>query len=104
MPAFYDEMNRAAVLLLLLAAPIWAQSSQGPKKGTLIVIGGGQVGAEIIQRFTALASGPDAPVVLIPTANDTEPKPADLENFRKRWGLTHVTMLHSRNKQEAESK
>lgn len=67
------------------------------------MIGGGRFGDDVIKRFKDLAGGPDAPVVLIPTANDTEPTAKDLDDFKKRFGMTHVTMLHSRTKQEADS-
>src|SRR5437773_2563306 len=93
-----------AVALLVLAVTAAAQTSRGPKKGTLIVIGGGQIGPEIIKRFTDLAGGPDAPVVMIPTTNDGEPTPKTLEDFKKRWGLNNVTMLHARKKDQANSK
>ncbi len=97
-------MKRLRLLVLLtLAAVAAAQSSHGPKHGTLIVIGGGQFGADVIKRFDDLAGGPDAPVVLIPTANDNDPTPKDLEDFKKRFGLTKVTMLHTRKKEEANS-
>jgi cyanophycinase len=45
-----------------------AQPSHGPSQGNLIVVGGGRLGPEIIKRFVDLAGGPDAPVVMIPTA------------------------------------
>src|SRR5258706_7871756 len=91
------------VFLLLLAAAVAAQSSSGPKKGTLIVVGGGQIGLEIMKRFTDLAGGPDAPVVMIPTANDGEPTPKTLEDFKKHWGLNNVTMLHARKRDQANN-
>jgi len=92
------------LVLVLLATAASAQVSHGPKKGTCIVIGGGAIGPDIIKRFVDLAGGPDAPVVMIPTANDNEPKPSDLDSFKKRFGLTNVTMLHTKDKTIADSK
>src|SRR5262245_37336394 len=39
-----------------------------PVAGHLLIVGGGQLGPEITQRFVGLAGGPDALIVVIPTA------------------------------------
>ena len=39
----------------------------GPDKGTLVIVGGG-AGPDILKQFVELAGGPDAPLVVIPTA------------------------------------
>jgi cyanophycinase len=74
----------------------------GPEKGSLLVIGGGAVGAEIWREFARLAGGFDAPVVYIPTAGDAEPKPG-AEAFLRRAGFTDVTVLHTRDRSLADS-
>src|SRR5690348_13245739 len=98
-------MKRALLLAIVLtsSALVSAQPSHGPKKGNLIVIGGGQFGTDVIQKFKDLAGGPDAPVVVIPTANDPEPTAKDVSDFKKRFGMTNVTLLHTRKKEEANS-
>jgi cyanophycinase len=74
----------------------------GPASGALIVDGGAE-NAETIKRFVALAGGPDAPVVLIPTA--TEREQVDVKSyhstFKRRFGFKNVTVLHTRNRDEA---
>ena len=40
----------------------------GPARGSLVVVGGGQMGPEIVSRFIELSGGKDAPIVVIPTA------------------------------------
>ena len=40
----------------------------GPEKGTLVVVGGGKLDHVILERFIELAGGPDAAIVVIPTA------------------------------------
>ena len=40
----------------------------GPENGSLVVVGGAMQSAEIYERFIELAGGPDAHIVLIPTA------------------------------------
>jgi cyanophycinase len=37
--------------------------------GTSIMVGGGRVGKEILDRFLEAAGGPEAPIVVVPTAN-----------------------------------
>ena len=40
----------------------------GPDKGTLVIVGGNMQDPAIVKRFIDLAGGPDAPIVIIPTA------------------------------------
>ena len=61
----YFKMNRRISILFFFASllplqPIMAQDNwdtQGYKNGTLIVIGGGKVGDEIMNEFYNLAGG-----------------------------------------------
>src|SRR3954468_22757757 len=54
------------LLMTFGTAPMMAQTSGGPRKGSLVVVGGDfKVGTE---RFVSLAGGPDANFVYIPTA------------------------------------
>ncbi|HZQ90845.1 MAG TPA: cyanophycinase [Terriglobales bacterium] len=81
-------------------------ATRGPKQGTLVIVGGGQLGPEIIQRFVQLAGGKDANFVVIPTASE-EPT-IDLEKtkerFAKQFGVTNVTVLHTKDRKVADSK
>jgi cyanophycinase len=69
----------------------------GPAKGTLIVIGGGAVGPEIRGRFLELAGGEDAPIVVIPTANEREDFSQDRKLFK------NAILLHTRSRAVADS-
>jgi cyanophycinase len=83
-----------------------AQVSSGPKKGSLVVAGGGALGPEIAKRFLELAGGPDAPVVLIPTADGKivyEPN-STYEKWLTQAGFKHVTVLHTVNRATADTK
>src|SRR5437762_7243967 len=77
----------------------------GPKSGALVVVGGGALRPEIIEAFVSLAGGPDSPIVLIPTAAENDP--VDVQGrgdaFAKEFGLTHVTVLHTRDRAQADS-
>ncbi|HKO62283.1 MAG TPA: cyanophycinase [Pyrinomonadaceae bacterium] len=97
-----------------------AQTSSGPPKGTLIITGGDQETG--IKEFVALAGGPDANIVYIPTAasslrlpsgliwewlyTDTLPAntPQFQEELRKMFGVKNITILHTRNRKTANSR
>jgi cyanophycinase len=69
----------------------------------LIVIGGGQIGPEIWERFFRLAGGSAQPIVFIPTAGDAEKyDDAALATLRKA-GATNLTLLHTRDRKVADS-
>jgi cyanophycinase len=78
-------------------------ASGGPSKGSLVIVGGGQVGPEILQRFITLAGGPDAPAVIIPTAEDGEPKIDPKTSILAKAGMKNVTFLHTRDRKIADS-
>ena len=44
----------------------------GPENGSLVVVGGAMRSPEIYERFIDLAGGPDAHIVLVPTAGGAE--------------------------------
>ena len=77
----------------------------GPKNGTLVVVGGGKLDHVILQRFIELAGGPDAAIVVIPTAggktnyNDNAGGAAQL----RKYGATNVTVLHTTDKKIANT-
>jgi cyanophycinase len=83
----------------------------GPAKGWLIIDGGGTIAGEVKKRFVTLAGGPDANFVLIPTAlSDEEMAKAGFfrgqeKRLAKSFGINpdHLTMLHTRDKAQANS-
>ena len=80
--------------------------SLGPEKGTLLVIGGGA--SDIFyEKFMELVGGADAPIVVIPTAATSDiMSTEDLENFKNSFvkrGFNNVTVLHTRDREEANS-
>lgn len=106
-------MPNARRFLLLAAvcaaftAALAAQVSTGPKKGTLVIVGGGAIPLEISERFLALAGGADAPAVVIPTAaGDNQLTPERLQEVKARFarlGFRNVTVLHTRDRRQADS-
>jgi cyanophycinase len=91
-------------LLALIAGALYAQDF-GPKHGTLIVSGGAEKPGIIIERFVALAGGPDAPILVVPTSgnaaeyDNTYP---GLKRFRDA-GAKNVSVLHTRDRNVANS-
>jgi cyanophycinase len=84
-----------------------AVESRGPSRGKLLLIGG--AASEIFaEKFMELVGGPDAPIVVVPTAitSDTLSK-EDLDRFRNSFieeGFTRVTILHTRDRDVANSR
>lgn len=100
-------MLRRIVLVILLAHLALAKDRVvvGPSKGSLVVVGGGTVGKEIVDQFLKLAGGVDAPIVIIPTADGGS-------NYDKAWlekqflvkaGAKNVTVLHTNDRNVANS-
>ena len=81
------------------------EGATGPAKGHLVIAGGGKLGPEIVDRFIALAGGPEASIVIIPTADDRDEFPADYAatSFLAKAGAKHVTTLHTRNKADSDT-
>lgn len=103
-------LRRLALALLVLAAiePAAAQAApvvKGPEHGTLIIAGGGNLGPEIVGRFIELAGGKDAEIVVIPTAGGEAKYGPDCDclNIFKKLGATHLTILHTTDRKEADS-
>lgn len=99
-----------AAALLLKAATPFAQQKQdaciGPEKGSLLIVGGGQLGPEIWARFIELAGGPNAHIIVIPTAGeDAQIDTANLfeKKLFHKMGVKDVVVLHTRNSQVANT-
>ncbi len=92
------------MITLALSAILAAQSS-GPERGSLIVIGGGALGRDIVERIIELAGGRSAHFVGVPTAGDPEQFGQDWRgmDFLRKAGCGHITVLHTRDRGIAES-
>jgi cyanophycinase len=90
---------------------VLAAQTPEPVKGWLIMVGGGDVPDEVKNRFVALAGGPNANFVLIPTAMSDEQLTAagyfqgQGKGWARTWGINpdHITMLHARDKAQTNS-
>ena len=82
-----------------------ADSGWWPASGTVVLSGGGLVGATneaFIQRVIALAGGPDANIVIIPTANPRADSSA-LRRLFESHGARHVAFVHTLDRSAADS-
>lgn len=77
----------------------------GPANGTLVVVGGGQLGAEIIELFVQAAGGRDARIVVIPTAGEQDTFPENWTGLRpfRDAGARSVVVLHTRDAKLADT-
>lgn len=77
----------------------------GPANGSLVVVGGAMRDLGIVRRFIDLAGGPDAPIVVIPTAGgaaEYDQFYPGLRQFRAA-GATNLTVIHTNDRAEADS-
>lgn len=89
---------------ILLPVKVDAQS-YGPENGTLVLAGGNVHDVAIFRRFIDLAGGPDAPIVVIPTAGgapDYGPYWQGLLPL-KNAGATNLALLHTYDRKVADS-
>ena len=91
-------MRRVLGAARVLASAAWAN-------GSLVIVGGGKIPASITSRFVELASSPNANYIVIPTAGDGEIDVAKTKrDFIKQFGVTNVTVLHTRDRTVANTR
>ena len=89
----------------LFAAKNAKIETAGPVKGWLIIVGGGRLTPEIKSKFVSLAGGADANFIVIPTAGSpTQIDPEKRQKaFEETFGVKHVTVLHTTDREKANS-
>lgn len=115
-----------ALSFLLLLNPLAPCAEGGVRKGVLIIAGGGGTSREsfgpgVLEQFVALAGGPAANFVYIPTASsglkldsgliytppDTDTPAANTEEFERAlaemYGVKRIRLLHTRSRATANS-
>jgi len=96
-------------LLVLSSGAVVAQQKSsfvGPEKGTLIIVGGGNVGSEIWAKFVEKAGGTNAKIIYVPTAGDdsTIAKNNSITLTKlKELGVTNITVLNTRDPKVANT-
>jgi len=102
MKRFYKAI--LATVLVLATMPDFAQQKTpefiGPERGSLVIVGGGRLGPDIWARFIELAGGPNARIVVIPTAGEDSAINTG-KSFEKELlqnlGIQNVVVLHTRD-------
>jgi cyanophycinase len=89
---------------LLAAALVTAATATaaGPPKGHLVLIGGGDKPDAAMRRFVELAGGPNAPILVFPTASaDPDTGPFLERQLEEEFGCKDVTVLEVRTCEDA---
>ncbi|HVW02144.1 MAG TPA: cyanophycinase, partial [Planctomycetaceae bacterium] len=63
------------------------------KSGSLVIVGGGGMPVEVVEKFIELAGGPEAPIVVLPTAVPDPSSDSREGKIFERFGAKHVTTL-----------
>lgn len=99
-------MRHILIALFVCAGVAVDAQVHGPEKGTLVIVGGAMQDPAIVQRFIELAGGPDAPIVIVPTAGEADDDYHQYWSGLKQWrdnGATNLTVLHTRDRKVADS-
>jgi cyanophycinase len=103
-----------AIVLTTVAARTAADDppEYGPPKGTLVVVGGGNLdGTGIMEKFIQLAGGPEASLVIVPTAGGNRNPDGSVRGYEEAdiigpWvkrGVKNVRMLHTHDPKVADT-
>ena len=92
-------MAWAAAIVVLPAQEV------GPKTGSLVIVGGAMRDPAIVTRFIDLAGGPEAPIVIVPTAgaeDEYDEYWSGTRIFREN-GARRLSVLHTRDPKVADT-
>lgn len=70
--------------------------------GSLVIVGGGGMPADVTKKFIELAGGPDALIVIIPLASGDGPPKGNEGAFFERAGAKNVKQLAARSQAEVD--
>jgi cyanophycinase len=103
----------AAALVLAIAVPRAQETPEyGPAKGTLVIVGGGNLnGSGINEKFIELAGGKEKNFVIVPTAGGNRNQQGELIKYEEerivapwiRLGVKNVKMLHTPDPKVADT-
>jgi len=90
---------------LMFAATGAASQEVGPARGSLVIVGGAMQDPAILERFIQLAGGPQAPIVIIPTAGGEDEYDEFYGGLRAfhALGVFNLTVLHTNDPAEANT-
>ena len=87
-----------------MAAPFPPKVAPTPEvpNGSLVIVGGGGLPADVTKKFIDLAGGPDALVVVLPTAQPDPLKPDAEAGFLRKAGCKNVVVIPGRKLEDVE--
>ena len=94
-----------ALGLLFINCALATAQDVGPSRGALVIVGGAMKDPAIMERFIELAGGPEAPIIIIPTAGAGDHYDQYYPGAR-RWrklGAERITVVHTRDRNVANS-
>lgn len=99
------SLRRRAQERLLPAFPPARPVAPVVERGSLVIVGGGGMPLEVGRTFVELAGGPEALIVILPTAVPPDPNfdPERETQFLRRLGARNVRVLDARRRDEVES-
>lgn len=72
--------------------------------GSLVIVGGGAMPPDILRKFIDLAGGPDAPIIVLPTAQPDPISPRSYEAAHlEKAGAKNVYVLSKRDRKDVEA-
>ena len=82
--------------------------TEGPERGTLLIIGGAAKDSVFVPLFRKLVGGADQEIVVIPTAGGDRAINADptfqrYQRMFRKFGFSKITVLHTRDREEADT-
>ena len=99
-PSDYTMLRRAAIARAEAPFPPKEPTTPEVPKGALVIVGGGGMPADVTKKFIDLAGGPDARIVVLPTASPGAS--GDEGGFFKRAGAKNVVALPAVKLEEVE--
>lgn len=96
------SLHRAALARTVESYPPTNWGTPEVKQGSLVIVGGGGMPADIAKKFVELAGGADEPIVVLPTAVESP----DLKRegaFLKRMGANNIIVLPQTKRDDVES-
>lgn len=97
-------LRRAAVARTLPPYPAKVAPVPNVAKGSLLIVGGGGMPADVCRKFIELAGGPDALIVYLPTAvPDRLARRARAPRFFTRYGAKNIKVLPQSALKDVES-
>jgi cyanophycinase len=98
----YTQLRRAALARCEPPFPTKEVGVPDVAKGSLVIVGGGGMPEDITKKFIELAGGPDALIIVLPTANP-DPLPPNAEGgFLQKAGAKTVKVVPARNLKDVE--